>query len=206
MKNILILLMLLGISGFTLPLSATELGYTFISAHYGRFMSKVDGVSESLDGDGYTIDLSYAVRPHIAVTAAYSISIAEVNSAGDDINADIDSTRLGILVHFPLSYSSDLTIEVGFINGKADVSVNGVPEKRVDADGGVVAIGFRAMAYEDVEITGSLRKNSIEENSSVSIDLSAGYYVLESVSLDMGFLIDSKDGSNLLRFGITKYF
>lgn len=206
MKTIIVILLLLVFSGFTLPVAAVELSYSFISANYGSFVSKVDGVSEPLDGEGYTVDLSYAVRPHAAITAAYNISVTEANIAGDAVKADIDATRLGILIHFPINDTSDLIIEAGFINGKADVSVNGIPDKRVDADGGVVALGFRAMAYGDVEIAASLRKNSIEESSSVSIDLSVGYYVYESVSLDAGYLLDSKDGSNLLTFGITKYF
>lgn len=206
MKKYLALFLLIEMSLYPLMSLAEKLSYTSASINYGRFSSKVDGIAESLDGDGFTVDLSYAVRQHVAVIASYNLSIADTRSSGDDVNADIDSTLLGMVIHFPINEYSDLVIGVGFFNGKADVSVNGGAESEVDADGGVVTLGFRTMASKNIEISGALRKNSVEENSSISLDFSAAYYTSETLSLDMGYRLDSKDGSDLLTFGVTRYF
>lgn len=206
MKNLSFYLVFAVINFFTSSVQAEGLRYTFFSADYGLFNSKVDTISESLDGDGYAINLSYAVRPHIALTAGYIISNANIETDGMDITADIDAYSFGILVHFPINKTSDFIITAAFTNGKADVSVDGGPERSVDEDGGVVSIGFRAMASDSIEINGFLQRNSIEESTSISIDLGASYYLIDSLSIDTGYRVDSKDGSDLLTLGFTFYF
>lgn len=206
MKKYFVLLLLICSSSIASPLVAETFSYTSISIGYGRFSEKIDGVPESLDGDGYTIDLSYGIRPHIALMASYNISIAKISTNGNDFNADVDATQLGMIIHFPINDIADFVLGIGFINGKADVSINGGDERKVDANGGVITIGFRAMAYENVELRVDVRKNSIEEESSISLDFSTGYYVLDSVLVDLGYRLDTKDGSSMMTLGVTKYF
>ena len=188
------------------PVFSEALSYTSASIGYINYSSKIDGISDSVDGEGYTVGLSYALRPHIAITAEYSASKADANSAGTKVDADIDTTLLGFLIHAAINDTSDFIVGAGFINGKADVSENGSPNGSIDADGGMTIIGFRTMAYENIEINGFIKKLTIEESSSISISFGAGYYVKESVSLEVGYLVDSDDGSDLLMLGVTKYF
>jgi hypothetical protein len=206
MKKYFVLLLLICSSSIASPLIAETFSYTSISLGYGRFSDKIDGVPESIEGDGYTIDISYDIRPHIALIAGYSISIAKVHTDGKDFNADIDATLLGMVIHFPINETADFVLGIGFINGKADVSINGGEERKVDANGGLLTVGFRGTPYENVELRVDIRKNSIEEESSISLDFSTGYYVLDSVLVDIGYRLDTKDGSSLINLGVTKYF
>lgn len=183
-----------------------ELSYTYISIDYINFTRKLDSVSDTLEGDGFTIDLSYAVRPHIALTAAYNLSKADVANSKVSYQADIDSYRFGFLVHAAINDEADFIIGASFINGRAKVVSSDGTVDDVDEDGGMTTIGFRALAFDDIEFASFIQKNSIEERSSYSISFSASYYASDNVSLDIGYLLDSKDGSDLLSFGISRYF
>jgi Outer membrane protein beta-barrel domain len=206
MKKCYRLLLAAALMSFISPAIAEELSYTYASVKYAKFSSKIDGVSDTLDGSGYNVDLSYALRPHIALMAGYSTGTADVESAGTRVDVDIDATMLGLLIHVAINDTSDFIVGAGFINGKAVVTVDGSSKNTVDADGGITIIGFRAMVFEKLEINGFVRKNSIEDNSTISVSFAAGYYIKKSVSLDLGYLIDSEDGSDLITFGVTKYF
>ncbi len=206
MNKVYRLLLAVILTGFATSAIADGLSYSSVSVDYTKFSVKIEGVSDTFDGNGYSVDLSYAIRPHIAIIAGYSASNGEVNSADMRADADIDTTLLGFLIHVAINDTSDFIVGAGFINGKADVSVKGSAEGTVDADGGVTIVGFRTMALESLEINGFVRKNAIEDRSFFSISFGAGYYVHNSVSLDMGYQIDSEDGSDLLMLGVTKYF
>lgn len=198
------LILLLILAGLTSHVVAEAPDYTFVSVEYSRFSSKIDGFSEIPEGSGMSFDLSVAVRPHVAITAGYSIGSANVTTPGTTIDADIKSFSLGILAHLPINDTADFMLAMSFINGNADVDINGAFYDDVDADGGVTTIGIRAMASDKLELNGFIHKNSIEGASKFSISLGAAYYFVESVSVDLGYLFDGDSDS--LAIGVTKYF
>jgi hypothetical protein len=183
-----------------------KLSYTYISLEYINFSKKLEDVPDTLDGDGYSIDISYAVRPHIALTAAYNVSDASVQTSGTEYQADIDSYSLGFLIHAAINNKSDFIVGAGFINGKAEVTASDGTVDNIDEDGGMTTVGFRALVYDDVEVASFIRKNSIENTSSYSISFAASYYANDAVSIDLGYLLDSKDGSELISLSLTRYF
>jgi hypothetical protein len=65
-------------------------------------------------------------------------------------------------------------------------------------------IGIRNRISDYVEVNGFLRKLSIAENSSISVNLGAAYFTTESLSIDIGYTLDS-DGDTFT-LGATKYF
>ena len=198
--------LLLVLTGLTSHVVAETLSYTFVSAAYSSFSSKIDGLSEPLKGGGLSFDLSVAVRPHIAIIAGYSMGSADVSASGENIDADLKSGSLGIMVHLPINETADFIIAMSFFNGNAQVEKDGVFFAEVDADGGVSTLGFRAMASDKVELKGFLNKISLENSSKFNISLGTAYYMLESVSVDLDFSLDGNGDSKLLAFGVTKYF
>ena len=200
------LILLLVLTGLTSFVVADTLSYTFVSAAYSRFSSKIDGFSKPFKGDGLNVDLSVAVRPHIAIIAGYSMDNADVSNAGENIDVDITAGSLGIMVHLPINKTADFIIAMSFFNGNAKVEKNGDIFTEVDADGGLTTLGFRAMASDKLEIKSFLNKISTEEASKYNISMGAAYYVAESVSVDLDFSLDGNGDSKLLAFGVTKYF
>lgn len=204
MKKYFLLILSLVLTGATYHAVAGAPEYTFVSVGYSKFSSKIEGFSEVPEGSGKFVDLSFAVRPHIVLTAGYNAGSADVLTSGTTIDADIESTSLGILVHLPVNDTTDFILATAFINGNAKVDKNGVFSADVDADGGVTTIGIRAMIYEKIELNGFLHRNTIEDTSKLSISFGAAYYITDSVSVDLGYLFDSDSDS--LVFGATKYF
>ena len=206
MKKYYQLLLASVLTAFSPHVLAGSLSYTYVSVDYIKSSTKIDGVSETLDGTGYAVGMSIAVRPYIILMGGYTRSNVDVSSAGSRLDADIDATTLGFLIRAEVNDTTDFILGAAFINGNADVSLNGSFQNSVDADGGVTIVGLRSMVYESLEINGFVRKHSIEDTSTISVSLGAGYYVAKSVSLDLNYLADIENGSNLLTFGMTKYF
>ncbi len=198
------LILVLVLAGLTSHVIAETPAYTYVSVEYSIFSSKIDGFSEVPEGRGISFDLSVAVRSNVAIIAGYSTGSADMTTSEGTVDADIKSVSLGILVHLPINETADFILAVGFINGNAEVDINGAYSENVDADGGVTTIGIRAMAYDKLELNGFIHKKSIEETSKFSVSLGAAYYIAESVSVDLAYLFDSDSDS--LAFGVTKYF
>ena len=189
------------------PVATQGLGYTFISADHVQYEVKIDGVAESLEGSGLSLDFSVALRPHVALIASFSRSRASVFVDGVQFNAKIDSTLVGLVIHAAINDTTDFIIGTGFINGKANVTnSDDDTTNSADADGGMVMIGIRALLHERLEVSGFVRKTAIEESTRISLSFSAGYYVDETVSLDLSYVGDTDDGSKLWTWGVTKYF
>lgn len=197
------------LTGFTSTGVAETLGYTYLSVEYSKFSSGIDKFSQDLNGNGLSVDLSYAVRPHIAVVAGYSAGSAEVSSSGAGagaaaavVDADIDSLSLGFIAHAPINDTADFILGASFINGKIDVKNTCSCNK--DSDGGTTTIGVRAMSSDNLELNGFIIRSKIEEISRISVNLGAAYYVSESISIDLAYSLDSN--GDLFALGVTKYF
>lgn len=198
------LTLLLIVAGMASQVAAGPLGYSFVSAGYSRFSADINGLSETPEGSGVSIDLSYAVRPYIALIAGYHDGSGSITTAETTIDADVVSTSVGILIHLPINDAADFILSTSFINGEADIDKNGTFFTTSDADGGRTNLGFRAMADDSLEINSFIHKTTIEDNSRLGISFGAAWYFVKSVTVDMEYFIDSDYES--LTFGITKYF
>ena len=209
--NVIFVLLTVGYSAHAFAENEADVGssgfsYSYISLDYLYYSRELKTVPDSLDGDGFALDLSYAIRPHVALTAGYNVSEATLTTSGVLYEADIDSYRFGLLIHAAINEKSDFIVGASFINGNADVSVSDGNKRSIDEDGGMTTIGFRALAYDSIEFSGFIRKNSIEDSSNYSISVAASYYAGDKVSIDLGSLIDSEGDSTLLSLGLTRYF
>lgn len=204
MKSYIQLILLFIFTGMALPAVAGGLGYKFISVEYRNFSSSIDGFSEDFEGEDISLDLSLAVRPHVAVIAGYSRASANLTSSGTMVDADITALTFGILGHASMSDTTDFILGARFINGEADVDVDGTYSTSVDRDGAVAFIGIRTMALDRLEFDGYIQKMSIEDTTNIGINIIAAYYITKSVSLGLGYTMDADN--DILTFGITKYF
>lgn len=196
-----LLLILTGIASQTV---AGSLQYSFVSAGYSQFSSDIDGLSEAPEGNGVSIDVSFAVRPYIALTAGYRNDSGSVTISDTKVEADIESTSLGILIHLPINDAADFILSTSFINGEADVDKNGAFYAIADADGGQTDLGFRAKVYDTLELNSFVYKTTIEDDSRLGISFGAAWYIVKTVSADLEYFIDSDYES--LAIGVTKYF
>ncbi len=204
MKSYIQLIFLFIFTGLALPAVAGALGYEFISVEYRNFSSSIDGFSEDFEGEDISLDISLAVRPHVAVIAGYSKASANQTSSGTMVDADITASTFGILGHASMSDTTDFILGARFINGEADVDVAGTYSTSVDRDGAVAFIGIRTMALDRLELDVYIQKMSIEDTTNMGINFIAAYYINKSVSLSLGYTIDADN--NIFAFGITKYF
>ncbi len=204
MKSYIQLIFLFIFTGLSLPAVAGALGYEFISVEYRNFSSSIDGFSEDFEGEDISLDISLAVRPHVAVIAGYSKASANQTSSGTMVDADITASTFGILGHASMSDTTDFILGARFINGEADVDVAGTYSTSVDRDGAVAFIGIRTMALDRLELDVYIQKMSIEDTTNMGINFIAAYYINKSVSLSLGYTMDADN--NIFAFGITKYF
>jgi len=189
---------------FTSSVLAEALKYTYVSADYSAFSKEIDGFSEEFKGNRISFDLSVAVTPHAALIAGYSSASAEMNSSGTTADANFKSGSLGIIIHLPINDMIDFIVSVRFINGEIEADVNNSFFGSIDADGGSIAFGTRAMVTENIELNGFIHKTTIEDKSKFSVSLGSAYYVVESVSIDIGYSLS--DDADSLSLGLTKYF
>lgn len=197
-------LAVLVLAGWVMNLQADAPRYTFVSLDSYKYSSSIEGIEVDPDGRGVSLQLSYAVRPYIVVTAGYRAGNAEAIASGANIKADTQSTSYGLLAHLPITGKTDLVLAVDFLNGVFDVKKNGVYYTTVDVDGGRTSLGVRSMVFNELELNVFLHKNSIEDVSRVGTSFGAAYFVSESVSFDIDYFIDSDN--DFLAFGMSRYF
>ena len=192
------------LTGLASAAVARPLNYTFVSAEYTKYSSAIDGFSGDFEGYGKSLDLSVTVIPRVAITAGYIRTRAHLTLSGTVADADITSTTFGLLAHVPINDTADFIVAISFINGNADVDVDGVFFGRVDRDGGITSIGVRAKPFDTLEVKGFIQKISIEDTSRIGITLGAAYYITRSVSVDLDYSLD--EDSDVFALALTKYF
>lgn len=193
--------MALALTSLILPASASPLSYTYISLDYDRFNSGLDKYTSEIEGNALSLNASFAVRPHIAIVAGYSKGQADMTTAGIKVGAEVESASLGVIAHLPINETADFILGAAFINGQT--SADGSSENE-DADGGLTTIGARAMATDNLEISGFIQRSRIEDDTNFSLRFGAGYFFDETVSLDLNCAVDTDGG--LIGLGISKHF
>jgi len=204
MNKYQLLFVVSALTTITTPILADTFSYTAASVSYDLVTEELDGISEDLEGDGISFDLSIAITPNIAIGAGYGSGSVDVTSGGTTVEADIDSWGVGFLYHTPINNTADFVVGVDFINGNFDIKQNGTLILSDDANGNSIFIGIRAMASHNLELNAFIDRSDIEDSTSTDIEFGAAFYIDKSVSLTVDYSFDS-DG-NALSFGAIKYF
>jgi len=198
----LILATALSVSTYNAVAQPDPISYDFVTAKYVWFSSLMNSFPADINGHTLTLDLSFDLRPHIALIGSYTTGKAHVNSLGVTSNADVDSYSFGLVIHAPVNKTTDALLGTAFING--DVKVDGPLNGSEDINGGLSFIGFRSRISDWVELDGTISKNSITDASSISVNMSAGYFVNDRLSINLGYARDSQ--GDAISLGTTKYF
>jgi len=204
MKRYCLLIFASVLTALTLPVAAGSLQYTYISAGYSKFSSDIQDYSDDLEGKEIFLDFSYAVRPNLALVAGYGRGEADLTLPGSAADADTTTVTYGVLGNASIDDDTDFILGARFINGKADINIDGTFYQRVDRDGGVAFLGIRTMALDDLELNVFIQKRSVEDRTNWGVRLAAAYYISRKVSLDLGYALDAAD--NVVAFSITRYF
>jgi len=192
------------ICSLTFPAEAETFSYSSASLDYSSFSSAIEGFSEDFEGEGKSLDLSFSVRPNLAVIIKYLRASAELDLSGTLAEADITSTSFGLLGHAAMSDTSDFILAVSFINGEAVVDVDGAFFNRVNENGGISMLGVRTMMSDSLELNWFIHKRAIEDRTNMGINLGAAYHFKKSASIDFVYSMD-RDKQNF-ELSLTKYF
>jgi hypothetical protein len=204
MKKYCPLIFASALAALTSPVIAGSLNYTYVSAMYSKFSSDIQDYSEDLEGKEISLDFSYAVRSNLALVAGYGRGEANLALPGSVADADTTTVTYGLLGHAAIDDDTDFILGARFINGKADINIDGTFYQRVDRDGGVAFIGIRTMTLDDLELNVFIQKRSVEDRTNWGVKLAAAYYITKKVSLDLGYALDADD--NVIALSITRYF
>jgi hypothetical protein len=192
------------ICSLTFPAKAETFSYSSASLDYSFFSSAIKGFSEDFEGEGKSLDLSFSVRPNLAVIIKHLRASAELDLSGAFAEADITSTTFGLLGHAAMSDTTDFILAVSFINGEADVDVDGTFFNRVNENGGISKLGVRTMIFDSLELNWFIHKRAIEDRTNMGINLGAAYHFKKSASIDFVYSMD-RDKENF-ELSLTKYF
>ncbi len=193
------------LTGLSSSVIAEPLSYTFITASYQIFSSEIDGIPEDLEGDGLVFEGSFSIAPNFALLAGYATGSADVTFLGQTIDTDINIKMIGGLFHTPLNATTDFVAGLRLMKAESDTQVGGTFFASDTSNGNELFLGIRSMASEQVELRGYLERSKFEDSDSdTELNLGAGYYIDETVSLNIDYWFNS-DG-NTLSFGVSKFF
>ncbi len=119
--------------------AAAEPNYTYLEGGFARLNLDVGGVGDA-DFDGFQVRGSVEAGKDFHFFGSYG----STNNDDAGIDVDFDELQVGLGYHYPLSDSTDLLAEIGYIKQEIDVEAFG----DADADGYRASVGFRS-AFND---------------------------------------------------------
>ena len=136
------LVLALALAALPLTAFAAEPGYTYLEAGYARLNIDVDDVGDA-DFDGFQVRGSVEAGKDFHFFGSYG------SATNDDAGIDLDFSelQLGVGYHYPLSDSTDVLAEIGYLRQELDVDEFG----DADADGYRASVGFRSAFNENFE-------------------------------------------------------
>jgi len=164
---------------------ANNFNYNYVELGYAAITDfEVDG--------GVVVSGSYDIKTNINL-----IGEAFVSTSSDSGNVDIDSYRLGVGYHMPLSHQSDVLAEIGLFNVSAEASSRGITVNRDDS-GYQFSAGIRHKLSEKVELQGRINYKNSDDISERNYVAGARYYFKPNLSVSADFNTGADDGSELL--------
>ena len=164
---------------------ANNFNYNYVELGYAAITDfEVDG--------GVVVSGSYDIKTNINL-----IGEAFVSTRSDSGNVDIDSYRLGVGYHMPLSHESDVLAEVGLFNVSAEFNNRGTTINQDDS-GYQFSAGIRHKLDEKIELQGRVNYKNSDDISERNYVAGARYYFKPNFSVAADFNTGADDGSELL--------
>lgn len=178
-------------SGFSAPLNAGDLNYTYVE---GRFIldAELDDGPVNDDGDGIRFGGSFQVTNNVFAFGSYE------DSDLDDTNVDLTFLKLGGGYIHPLNADWDANVSLAYVDFEADG-----PRSSADDDGYELSGGVRGKINPQIELRGHLKHIDLDD-SDTYFTLGADYYIQSNFSA--GVEIDLGGDYETLSIGARYFF
>lgn len=144
--------------------------------------------------EGVVISGSYDIKENINIVGEAFVS---TSSDSDTADIDLDSYRLGVGYHMPISDKTDVLAEAGLFNVSVEASSRGITINRDDS-GYQLSAGVRHKLAEKIELQGRINYKNSDDLSDRNYVLGARYYFNPAISVAADFNTGAEDGSELI--------
>jgi len=135
------------------PLASAQessLSYSYITASYSFFQFDDAGIDDSVDLNGFSLDLSYEVANRIFLWGGVSIGSGDVDFLGENIDVDYTEFAGGLGAYVPIQPNIDIFGRIGILSGEVDASFEGIEESEDDT-GLTGSVGLRILITPQLE-------------------------------------------------------
>jgi len=161
---------------------ANNFNYNYVELGYAAINdSEIEG--------GVIVSGSYDIKENINIVGDVFVS-----TSSDSGNVDVDSYRLGVGYHMPLSNQTDVLAEAGLFNASAEASGGGITINRDDS-GYQLSAGVRHKLAENIELQGRVNYKNSDDISERNYIAGARYYFNPTLSAGAEFNTGADDGS-----------
>lgn len=165
---------------------AQDLNYSYLQLNYGT----VDIDDLSVDGDGFGLDLSFALTDEFYIVGNYE-------TAGLDFSVDLTRWNAGVGFNSDIGENLDFIAELSYMYAEVDAGI-----ASADDSGILGRVGVRGAVSNVVELQGAARYDEISEE--FSFDAGALFNFNETFALGIFGLWE--DGVTTYRAGARLNF
>ena len=168
---------------------AEDFSYTNISIAY---VAAAEFGDEDYDG--------YRVTGRLALNDALFLQASQTSLESEDplsigggplTTQDVDSTSIGLGFHHSLLEALDIVLSVSFLDAETFID-----QVIVDSDGFDIGVGARYAVGNRIEVNGTLRHLSLDENDSTLFQADARYFLTKVISFGVGYDLEVENPSD----------
>ncbi len=174
---------------------ANNFNYNYVELGYAA-------VTDFEINGGVIVSGSYDIQENINIIGDIFVS---TGSDTDNVDVDLDSYRLGVGYHMPISGKTDVLAEVGLFNVSAKANSRGITINRDDS-GYQLSAGVRHKLAEKIELQGRINYRNSDDLSDRNYQLGARYSFNPAISVGADFNTGAEDGSESLTTSIRWNF
>ncbi len=169
-------------------------------------MASVSLQSVEIDGDkmkGYGLAATTLLNENVIIAGHYSTIFDDMMFFGTKLEIELSTMGLGLGYRHAISDKTDFYGIVSYETIKADVSSGGYSDDASESGVGL-EVGIRSLMSEQFELIGSLKNVSIEDESELSVDVTAMLHMSDSFSIFVG--AGKADDATSMNAGVSLFF
>ncbi len=159
---------------------AREISYDYIQGTYTSTSIDLGGSFGDLDGAGFGMSGSISISPNIAFIVGFSATEFD-----ELLGIGIDTTELslGISSHKSMSAKTDVFLSLAMFFADIETD-NGFSD---DDTGNVIGFGFRHLIVNDVELSISLSRVDVFDDTSNTFGIDVSFFSNDGLSFGVGY-------------------
>lgn len=174
------------------PALAEKPSYDYIEGSYQHAELDVGPGPGDVDGNGLGIGGSFGIADQVHLFAGF-------RTFDFDFDVDLDELTVGLGWHPPLTDTTDLVFELGYVTAEAEAF--GVD---ADEDGFRASLGVRSMLNPQFELAGRVNYTDLGDGDDTSISGEAWYNLSELFAVGGG--LEFGDDTTIYGVGVRYYF